>query len=842
MKAGWIGALVLVILATAVSAQFVEDFSVAAEPSFSTFQGASADSYFQVTNTGSVASGYSVAVVDSDAARWVQMGPLSFTLQPGQSQIVLLHLAVPQDTEPDTYELETVFTTTLGMTASVVQDITVDVPQNVLLQAIPAKTISPCGTASYPLTVINTGTFAEEYDLTVSKNVAPIATFTKDHFTLGAGKNESTTLTLTPKDCAKAGDTAFTVTGVAKSTESKTTLDLTLSVENTFIPKLEAANKRVNTDANTLNATITNTGVKKTTYTLGVTGADFVSVSPNSITVEPGQTGTIEISSKPKSDVAQQPYPLILTASVDDIKYSVPFTLTVKNPTWVELHLWFLFKMVIFAIILIIIAVVAIGRWVAYTETPAYQEKKAERDKLRAEQQAAREKEAAKAAKEREKLRAEKLEQKELDRKQRAQEKLEARLAKERNKGAKEAAAELKATHVLISREKLQGEAIARRSNAFWWIALIILILAAGVLLYGFRTYLLANRDAVITGGIALLIVIILLIVYRVFFSAKSATQEWVALKPRRENQLETGWRAGLGQLWIRVTELIPNAKLTVMGTRRNPTFIAPEGAVYQYLTIAPEGVTADQVEKQRFMFRVARSWLERHEIAEGGIKLMRYTADGWRGIGTEKVRSDEKWVYYQASAVGFEPYAIVGKSRVKREPVTGIAPGWWFLILGIIVVAAVLGGIYYLALAGKTGTEIVGAPTASGIPLQAWDEDTAHTIDLGTYFRDPDGDPLTYSYTPVANIVVTISGNTATLTPEKDWFGERTITFTADDGKGGKVNSNAVKLIVRDVPEPTFWANARAGFERYAGYVVAGIILLVILIVLLEYRKTFSK
>ena len=127
------------------------------------------------------------------------------------------------------------------------------------------------------------------------------------------------------------------------------------------------------------------------------------------------------------------------------------------------------------------------------------------------------------------------------------------------------------------------------------------------------------------------------------------------------------------------------------------------------------------------------------------------------------------------------------------------------------------------------------------GIPNQAWDEDTRLTIDLSAYFKDPDSDPLTYTYTPVENIIVTISGNIATLTPEKDWNGVRTIIFTADDGKGGKVSSNKVTLTVADVAEPTFWSNILSGVERYAAFIVIGVILLVLLIVLLEKRMAVA-
>jgi len=839
MKVRFALVVILALLLPLATAQFTEDFSVSAEDTLFTLQGTPADSHFLITNTGNVASGYSISVVSSEASAWVAMGPLAFALDPGQSQVVLIHLDIPRDVKPGTYELETVFTTTFGTVEVIEQDVRVDVPLNLEMQSVPERTIGPCGIASFPITIINPGAFAEEYSFIVSRNIAGFANFTRDSLALAAGQNQTITLTLAPQDCTRSGTIDFTVTGTAASTKVEAELDLALAIENTFVPEIKLRDRRVNTDENTVNGTLTNTGSERATYALGIEGADFVTVSPRSVTLEPGASATFTITSRPLPETDQQAYPLTLTATVERIEYAKDFTLTVRNPNWFERNLWLLFRIALAAII-IVVAALAISKWAAYAQTPEYQARKEEKAKLKAERQAEREAERIREAEEKQRVEERKLKeaQREAERRQREQERLDAKLAKERSKGAKEAAAELKATHVLISREKLQGDATVSRRRLSWWVALLALLIIAGILAFGFRVQLLENIDAVIAGAIALVIIIALLIIYRVFFGTKKAEQEWVAMKPRRENALETGWRKGLGQLWFRINEIVPNVRIIVTGGRKSSAFVAPEADVYQYINIIPEGLAVDQIDKQRFMFRVSRTWLERRQVSEGNVKLMRYTADGWKGIGTEKLRSDDKWVYYQAQSVGFEPYAIVGKSRVERKQ--GIAPGWGFLALAIVLLALILGGAWYLATLGLQGTEQV-PPTTEGIPPQTWPEDTRHTVDLGQYFNDPDGDPLHYSYTPVPNIVITISGDVATLTPEQDWTGTRTVVFTADDRKGGKVSSNEVTLTVIEAPEPTFWTNVRQGFETYAGYIVLGIILLVVLIVILEYRKSFK-
>ncbi|MBI4145197.1 PGF-pre-PGF domain-containing protein [Candidatus Woesearchaeota archaeon] len=854
MKSTGLLALFVILFASFASSQFVEDFAISSEPVLQTYQGTPADSHFKITNTGSVASGYTVSVVASEAASWARMGPLSFTLEPGQTKIVLIHLDVPQDTETGTYGLTTVFSTVLGTTITVDQDVRVDVPMNVELQSVAIKPIRPCGTATYPVTVLNTGAFPEEYDLTVSKNVAGIASFSQDNVVLGKGENKTVQLTLKPEDCSWSGEKAFTVKGFASSTEQTAELELTLPVENTFIPEITINDLRLNTDTNTFNATITNTGTTKATYAIEVSGADFVSVSPKSVTLAPETEATLTFTSAPSAETGQQKYPLTLTATVQSIEYASDFVLNLKNPTWIETHLWLVALIVIVALILIIIAIVAFKRWIAYTQTPEYQASQAEKARIASEVAAQKQAENAEKAKlaekerlakekEKEEARKTKEAEREAIRKEKEQAKIDARIAKERALAAKEAQAELKASNVLIAREKLQGDAVVKQTKSRWWVLLVILVLVAGVLAYGFRTYLLANLAYAIFGAIVLAVTMILLVIHAMFAGRKKATQTWIALKPRRENQLETGWRQGIGQLWLRVKELVPNATVTVIGSRKNPSFVAPEGHVYQYITIMPEGLAEDRVEKQRFMFRVSRRWLEHRDISEGAVKLMRATEDGWKGIGTEKVRSDDKWVYYSAQCVGFEPFAIVGKSRKEEQTLDGMAPGWWYVMLGVVVILAILAGVWYFNYAGTQGTEVVGvAPTTTGIPPQAWDEDTRLTIDLAQHFTDPDGDKLTYTYTPIDNIIVTISGNMATLAPKKDWHGDATITFTANDGKGGKVSSNAVALFVRDVPEPTFWTNVLTALRLYSIYIVGGIVLLIVIIAVLEHRKKFIK
>ncbi len=100
-------------------------------------------------------------------------------------------------------------------------------------------------------------------------------------------------------------------------------------------------------------------------------------------------------------------------------------------------------------------------------------------------------------------------------------------------------------------------------------------------------------------------------------------------------------------------------------------------------------------------------------------------------------------------------------------------------------------------------------APSFVGpIPNQTWPEDTVNTsINLSAYFSDAENDTLTYTViTTPTNITVNISSSSTivTLTPNANFYGNRTVTFRASDGID-TTNSNLVYLnvtAVQDIPQ----------------------------------------
>ena len=105
-------------------------------------------------------------------------------------------------------------------------------------------------------------------------------------------------------------------------------------------------------------------------------------------------------------------------------------------------------------------------------------------------------------------------------------------------------------------------------------------------------------------------------------------------------------------------------------------------------------------------------------------------------------------------------------------------------LDLNIVKTISILLLSVILAGCGKSSTPAVvnSAPTLAIISNQSMNEDTAATVTL--VGSDAEGSSLTYSATSsTANVVVSVSSSTITLTPAANWNGSATITAKVNDG-----------------------------------------------------------
>lgn len=109
------------------------------------------------------------------------------------------------------------------------------------------------------------------------------------------------------------------------------------------------------------------------------------------------------------------------------------------------------------------------------------------------------------------------------------------------------------------------------------------------------------------------------------------------------------------------------------------------------------------------------------------------------------------------------------------------------------------------ISLTEETVQDNISEEKTEGIPDIEFESGSNFTINLSKYFIDPDGDKLTYSHSQLEHINISYDGDNAILVPEEGFGGSEFVIFTADDSKGGKVDSNIIKLTVEAAPEPTF-------------------------------------
>ncbi len=122
---------------------------------------------------------------------------------------------------------------------------------------------------------------------------------------------------------------------------------------------------------------------------------------------------------------------------------------------------------------------------------------------------------------------------------------------------------------------------------------------------------------------------------------------------------------------------------------------------------------------------------------------------------------------------------------------------------LATIKVQDARGAIIYFDLS-TTFTAVNDPPLSFVIPNQNWDQNKNKTIALSEYFSDVDDSSLNYSYafnssSPHISAVIKDDGD-AVLTPENNWYGSETITFTAYDSANLSFAGNEVTLTVQQV------------------------------------------
>ncbi|MBN1275000.1 hypothetical protein JXA12_01805 [Candidatus Woesearchaeota archaeon] len=116
--------------------------------------------------------------------------------------------------------------------------------------------------------------------------------------------------------------------------------------------------------------------------------------------------------------------------------------------------------------------------------------------------------------------------------------------------------------------------------------------------------------------------------------------------------------------------------------------------------------------------------------------------------------------------------------------------------------------------------------------------EDTSFSLNLSSYFADPDDDVLSFVVSEMDNVSVSLVNGKAWFTPDPDWSGSRRFRVTAYDGAGGVAESPRMSLQVVDRPEYDAWSL----YVRYCGHVNLVLLLVVAVVIILLARPVQQR
>ncbi|VVB81882.1 Uncharacterised protein [uncultured archaeon] len=755
----------LIALLPSVSAGFLAfgDTSISTEPCNIAVRNVT------VQNTGQELATYSVSV-DGEGSDYVTFSAINFVLQPGLYTAISTYYKTPCDTTTGTYPIKIYFTDGQDE-QELAQELTVSMPENInITTKETTSVIEPCNTAAYTIELSNPANFTEIYTITAEGH--PDVHVSEKQAVLKGGENKNIILSVTPEDCTQSGIYQLTAQFATEKSGQYKEQQLELIIKATDIPVLAEGISKIRTDYtdSTAELTIENTGDRTTTYSLSAEGISWATISPSTVSLNPGETKALALRLKPTSEVSTGEYPLIFTATVDQtgIKYTKEIAIKLQPPTFIEKN-----PAAVMAIAIILLAILAGAFFgIKYIRSPQFKEaykQWKEKRKERAEKRRQIRAKLEAIRKEREQKRTELLnkrkeqQEKEQKRKEAEQERIKKQLQRKLEHDFK------KEYHVVAKKDLVVGKS---KKNILKILAVVIGIIILILLAAGWT--IIAPNLQYVTLGLAILCVIF---IAKKLSRTRIINAKWKNLLEKQTVSIKA-WSDGLSHLGITAKQPIKNLKLLIKKTKPST---APSPAIYQTFQIktnTPDALT------YKATFTISKRWLARKQAEE--LRLGRYNQD-WTTIPLKKTGEDKKVVHYTAELNKTGTYCIYAK--VKKQPIKPTSTARK-LIYGILAIAII------------TGIAVIIAPQQSivthGIPPQSWKQDTVNKIDLSKYFSDPDGDKLNYTTTETKHITIEISGSTAYLTPESGWAGEERTRFIADDGKGGQIASNTVPLKVQ--------------------------------------------
>ncbi len=238
-----------------------------------------------LNNNGDVTSTF-ILEPTGTAAKWVNLAPMTFYLEQGQSKQVDRFIKVPCRARGQ-YTLDTTIRTIFDTEQELKQTLNVENCPNVQITAKSStrKEVCPCTPVQYDFTVTNTGNHVETYELSVEPYSEAI-TLSTDIMILEPGQKEAVSVFLN-LECGKYGDDAFTLNVLAHGTGILGQSNFELNVLKCYDYELNTEEQYAVCQGipNIIPAQIINNATMANAYSLTTVGPDWIYPENDSITM-----------------------------------------------------------------------------------------------------------------------------------------------------------------------------------------------------------------------------------------------------------------------------------------------------------------------------------------------------------------------------------------------------------------------------------------------------------------------------------------------------------------------------------------------------------------------------
>lgn len=261
--------------------------------------------------------------LDVSGASWAKLNAVQFSLQGKQSGAVFLELNPASNTNGRYVIGVNSLSSSGNVRKSLNLDVLVEKCHSLRLEIQDEDKVCGGAKRQYMGEIINDGKLGSGISLEIS---APNwVSLDKDTFSIAAGQKENFILGAEIPSNAKG---LFNVLLSAGIEDFPVKSEKRLGIEVT--PKYECyradiiSSQKIENDYSNEFAPvrIKNNGIRQANYDLSVEGPGWVSIEPEKLLVNPGQTANINLNINPGNDIAEDTYPVKINVKFEDIVYA----------------------------------------------------------------------------------------------------------------------------------------------------------------------------------------------------------------------------------------------------------------------------------------------------------------------------------------------------------------------------------------------------------------------------------------------------------------------------------------------------------------------------------------